>query len=225
MPGKLTPQQLEGAARLLEQVIPVLFCPSRRVPTAYPVVSRTAFPAPNFVFPDVTGRVDYAASSADMSSFEPPPSNLSAARTWPWCYDRKGTLLNEHQCGGSSTLTGANELSGVIFRRSEIRIQDVTDGASNTYLIGEKAMRHVPEDDRWTGDHVWCVGDIGVYSTRGIPVRDSDRLHFSNDFGSAHRWGFHMSYCDGSVRVVEYDIAPQVHLAGMNRHDGMVFGN
>jgi prepilin-type processing-associated H-X9-DG protein len=43
-------------------------------------------------------------------------------------------------------------------------------------------------------------------------------------FGSAHSSGFHMSYCDGSVRVIEYDIDPIVHMAGSNRRDGTAHG-
>ncbi|MEM9657768.1 MAG: hypothetical protein AAF961_05350, partial [Planctomycetota bacterium] len=39
-------------------------------------------------------------------------------------------------------------------------------------------------------------------------------------FGSAHSYGLHMSYCDGHVAVVAFDIDPMVHRQAAHRSDG-----
>ena len=40
---------------------------------------------------------------------------------------------------------------------------------------------------------------------------------------SAHADGFNMAFCDGRVRLLDYEIDPQVHRWQGNRRDGKVF--
>jgi hypothetical protein len=115
----------------------------------------------------------------------------------------------------------------VSFRRSLIRIRQVSDGTSKTYLVGEQ-YRPIRED-RFihAGGRMgaWCSG-FGLANSQTAsnpPLRDSNRNTAA--FGSAHAVAFHVAYCDGSVRAVDYDVDLRVHQAGANRHDGMVLGN
>ncbi len=85
----------------------------------------------------------------------------------------------------------------------------ITDGTSNTLLIGEKRLR--PEnlgkaqshDDQgftsgWDRDEA-CWGIVPPEPDR----RGQDGFY---QFGSAHASAFNAVFCDGSVRVVRYNI-------------------
>jgi prepilin-type processing-associated H-X9-DG protein len=110
---------------------------------------------------------------------------------------------------------------GVIYQRSELRIADITNGTSNTYLGGEK---YVNPTDYFTG---WDPGDdSNMYTgaqndtnrqTVDPPLRDTRGYQSTLIFGSAHVGGCNMLYCDGRVEIVAYDIDPAVHLRAGDR--------
>jgi hypothetical protein len=100
---------------------------------------------------------------------------------------------------------------------------NITDGTSQTFLLGEKYVR----SDLYGGggpsdDHGWSEGwdtDV-IRSTCFQPYPDSDGFQFESlgaddifgadkdvvYFGSAHASGFHGIYADGSVHTLNYDI-------------------
>ena len=104
-----------------------------------------------------------------------------------------------------------------------IAIREITDGTSQTFLLGEKYVRA----DLYGGggasdDHGWSEGwdtDV-IRSTCFQPYRDSDGFQFQSlgeddifgrdkdivYFGSAHPGGFNGIFADGSIRGLNYDI-------------------
>ena len=54
-----------------------------------------------------------------------------------------------------------------------------------------------------------------------VPMQDTQGLDHYFAFGSAHPGGFVMSFCDGSVRVIDYEIEPNVHALLGDRNDGV----
>jgi len=134
---------------------------------------------------------------------------MSASYTWP-------------------TLSPANGFSGVSYQRSKIRMADITDGTSNTYLIGEKALNfdsyNGNSPTRYdSGDNEPALSGFNtdMYRTSGYgPYQDSD-IYRTRWFGSAHAAGCNMAFCDGSVRTITYGINVTVQRSLGNRCDGM----
>lgn len=108
--------------------------------------------------------------------------------------------------------------NGMVMRttRGVVRVADVTDGTSNTVMLGEKqlnrAMFGVSADDNasyctpgWNGD--WEVYRWGA----GVPHPDRTApgdVSPSRVFGSAHASGFACAFGDGSVRYIRYSVNP-----------------
>ncbi len=101
------------------------------------------------------------------------------------------------------------------------RAASITDGLSNTYLIGEKAMSsnnyHNGLDfgDRapasgWI-DHPTASNSSIRFAARS-PIKDQpDSCLACHDFGSAHAVSWNVSMCDGSVRPMFYSLDVLTH--------------
>jgi prepilin-type processing-associated H-X9-DG protein len=129
----------------------------------------------------------------------------------------------------------AEQATGVSYCGSLIRLSDITDGASNTYLAGEKYLdsdyyltgqdgsdnecAFIGDDDdiiRWAN-----AGAPGTSSyTAYAPRPDTPGLSVGGGFGSAHLAGFNMAFCDGSVHTLNFSIDFQTHCWLCNRKDG-----
>jgi prepilin-type N-terminal cleavage/methylation domain-containing protein/prepilin-type processing-associated H-X9-DG protein len=114
--------------------------------------------------------------------------------------------------------------TGICHQRSMIKMAEITDGTSNTYLVGEKYLN---PNDYFTGD---CYSDDeSAFSgddwdqtrwTITPPRQDTQGYADMNIFGSAHAGNFNMAFCDGSVHPVNYSIDSIVHQYLGNRRDG-----
>jgi prepilin-type processing-associated H-X9-DG protein len=121
---------------------------------------------------------------------------------------------------------------GVIGCLSTFSMGSITDGASNTYLVGEKYLNpdhyldgvegtdnnccYGGEDWDW---HRWCIVTKNVPSS---PAQDTPGLDDYVDFGSAHPSGFNIAFCDGSVHSISFFIDPTTHQHLCCRNDGAV---
>jgi hypothetical protein len=118
--------------------------------------------------------------------------------------------------------------TGISYLRSQISTGHLRDGSSMTYLIGEK---YVPAAHYENGAHLgddWSMytgyqNDIHR-STYDPPRRDGNE-DWTCRFGSAHPATWNVSFVDGSVRSLSYEIDPAVHRSLGNRADGWVFGD
>ena len=118
-------------------------------------------------------------------------------------------------------------MTGVSYQRSMITLAKITDGASNTYLVGEE--NHNP-DQYFTGEagddnHGPFTGwenDSTRSSNLGYPpLQDTPGIELDGSWGSATRAGFNISFCDGSVHLISYSVDPETHRRLGNRKDGL----
>jgi prepilin-type N-terminal cleavage/methylation domain-containing protein len=223
-----------GALELSRQLVPHWWCPSRRPQNVHPKPAGGNGYANNAATATdgriIAARTDYAICVGDHNTVEngtfPPNSNsivqlttyatLNLA-TYNWMTDTQGNLRGN----------GREEYTGISFQRSEIGIEHITDGTSQTYMIGEKYQNAGTYDTGTdAGDNeTWATGfnndvyraayDPPAQDRIGIPYRDCQ----ARIFGSVHS-GWFMSFCDGHVEMLSFDIDLNVHRMNAARADG-----
>jgi len=227
----------------------VFYCPTRRPVTIYPWPSWwQPVNCPGASGSNVI-RNDYAANGGDQyaecsAGGTPPwtPADLCYGYPAPWgeaspgwgdagppgisnVVDGQGNMT----AGARATIARmAPVATGIMFTSSMIRLSDVTDGASNTYLAGEKYLSPDYYTDGEDGADNECafVGqddDICRYGY-SAPFQDIPgyATYDGSQFGSPHLVGFQMAFCDGSVHVINYSINPETHRRLSNRKDGLI---
>jgi prepilin-type N-terminal cleavage/methylation domain-containing protein len=202
--GEPPAQKQISLGKLMQMPLAVLVCPSRRSAELSPY--STTVILYNAEVPHDAAKTDYAINGGDFYvSAGPGPLSASAqdiqAYAWP------DTRL----------------ITGISFVGSLINLTEITDGSSNTYLVGEK---YINIDDRLQGnggdDQTMFLGDDADIRrwTTAIPERDTKRLPSHEIFGSRHSICL-FSMCDGSVRGIAYEVDADVHRRLGNRHDGV----
>ncbi len=234
--GAGLPTAQKNAANYQRMCIPlgILYCPTRRRPLAYPWTGGAGGAAIiNAGQMVAVGRSDYASNGGDCIVVASPPPNYLPY--WPYYVNADGgpTSMTEVENPPGHITVAAHKTfnavaaacSGVVYVGSLIKIADITDGTSNTYLLGEKYL----DPDNYAngndaGDNEDAMmgfnQDIGRWHYAGLPPCQ-DRPGWGNgvSFGSAHADGFQMALCDGSVHMINYsiDATTDDHLA--NRKD------
>jgi prepilin-type N-terminal cleavage/methylation domain-containing protein len=135
--------------------------------------------------------------------------------------------------------TAYADVGGVMFQNSRTRIADVTDGTSNTTLVGEGrtgAARHVSTGNALSSA-LWCgmsgtyfVSGVGTYiwidnvmwPTGGDPSWSRD--YVDEAFNSNHTDTVHFLLADGSVRGFSRQIDPALRAQMGVRNDGLPLG-
>ncbi len=221
-----SPAQRVANKQRIMTPLTVMNCPTRRPTMLFAVVpadyNSSGSPALDRAYLSdpvtVVARGDYAANSGDAPQ----------GPTWLYVYVSyaQGDSPN-HQWNRVDYPYRANYFTGITFRRSEIIMADISDGTSNTYMVGEKYLNPDyyftgtdPTDNQslfggWNSDNHRCTW------VDAPPMQDQAGYFLFDSFGSAHAVGFHMALCDGSVRMVNYTIDPLVHSYLGNRKDGM----
>jgi len=199
-----------------QTVVSIFLCPTRHRVQAFSFSSGSYA---NINNPQsIIGRSDYAGNAG--SNFADPGSGTSYSQSTNWA-TVPGTI--------GSIATSCN---GAICRASGVRTAQIKDGLSYTYLIGERFMtvgaynQGTTENDagwdsgydyntiRWTG--TGPSAPLAPFQDRDMPVS----TNVASLFGSAHPAGFHMAFCDGSVRKMNYNVKPTVHASLGARADG-----
>ncbi len=165
------------------------------------------------------------------------PSRRSTPNTISETYT-SGTSSTEGICGdygvnyGSSTAT-ADENDGVFWYSMDtatsatgLRIADISDGTSNTLLLGEKQVRVEDFGKYDAGD--FCIYDSEPWQTSGRKAGPSFLLALSpfdlpaGQFGSAHPGVVQFAFADGRVTALRTSLSGDVLRLLAARNDGEV---
>jgi prepilin-type N-terminal cleavage/methylation domain-containing protein len=220
-------QVLQDANNLrLSTPLTVLYCPSRREAIAYPAPAGTWMASPQLCTDPLTvlGKVDYAANGGEnWTAFGSGPADLQSGSD--------GSYFTTAFAKGTAGIC-----TGVVMVHNRYKFTDITDGLSNTLMIGEKAV--CPDyytsgltlgDDQgpFVSDErdtyraaAWNVlRDEDPLGGAMLPYQDTPGSDNTFGFGSAHSDGLYFVLCDGSVRFIGYNIDERIwrHLA--NRKD------
>ena len=236
----LTAAQRTGAVKLQQSPITVYNCPSRRPAKAYPANLGSGWTPKNSDPISLTARGDYAANSGDCvwgpnkyyktgqatpdddkdDTFKDPTNAELIA--WLWMPDYPAKM------DGFAIWPPLNGQTGINFEGAEIKVSQISDGTTKTYMVGEKHLDPDAYDCDGTvnsGDnHSYYQGfdwDVNRWATNEwIPRQDTPGFDYYQGFGSVHPGIWYALMCDGSVRSFTFDINVLAHKRLANRLDG-----
>lgn len=139
--------------------------------------------------------------------------------------------------GNTTTNHGGWATNGILYRNSKIKMRDLSDGSTNTFMIGELSWDpqkiagagYSNQRRPWTHGTQSVSNDAVCYPCRNMAtVMNStgylinSALFNDSSFGSSHVGGCHFLLADGSVRFISENINFATYLAAGSRDDGEV---
>ena len=216
-------QKKDAVLKVIQTPIKEMNCPSRRQPklyaTNYPVVNGTTPPSVGGKY--MLAKTDYGANCGNQLRNEigPGPSVGSP----PPMPAPPGEPIDEE--------------NGISYRCSKIGIRDVLDGSSNTLAVGEKYLSLTEyekgtdpadnesmyvgyDNDMFRSTYVVDPNPMNVHENYP-PRQDHRTIKSTLIYGSPHSSGFNSVFCDGSVRVISYNISRANFSRLGARNDGL----
>lgn len=121
---------------------------------------------------------------------------------------------------------------GVLFRNSETSTADITDGTSQTFMVGERIFGGTGSGPYWAGPpgpvshQLACFGSLMTAYLRSIQQSSLPMLNGHADgFSSHHPSAIQMLLCDGSVRPFRDDIDVVTLASLIQINDGKIIQN
>lgn len=199
-------------------------CPSRRSGGQVPFDPEcTSCPWPIGVLTPLQGsaRCDYAVNAGDGAP------NLARISTWPLAFP--GPVDLEEAVLWTRTNRWPKppaDWTGISWLVRGVKLAEIRDGTSNTFLLGEKyVMRNAYDSGTDWGDNEPLYGGFNNDNHRSTHprwplMRDAlDRMSIGS-FGSPHASGTYFGMVDGSVQLISYSIDEVVYRFLGNRRDG-----
>lgn len=142
--------------------------------------------------------------------------------------------------GSTEPTEATNAGDGVLYCQSQVRLIDITDGASNTLMVTERASNLGYAT--WTGSvpngivqnrsgvpgalnggsPLFCIGHTGTVAEGQLP---NNGLGYIDDFSSWHPGGINCLFADGSVHFIANTIDIYTWVALGTRAGGEIVGD
>jgi hypothetical protein len=139
---------------------------------------------------------------------------------------------NQYQLISEPSTNGGQALQGVLGRDTKVRLPEISDGTSNTFLVGETSWTRGGQP---VGYRVWHRGcntanALACGSCRNMAnglgtvwAAGGTAAAYNNfSFGGIHPSGTNFLLCDGSIRSINNNIALGLLLSTASRNGGEV---
>ncbi len=196
---------------------------------------RTEWSWPYQIMPNIEQGNLYNNPDDTILKSTPTPIYFCPTRRAPQLYNNK--VLGDY--AGNAGTDGDAGSDGVVVREytQKIRLADITDGTSNTLMVGEKQLNlsqfgttlGIGDNKNYYGPGwAWDVYRI-ANSSGGQPLGPQPDYSSTmkgdyQNFGSSHPSGFNAVFADGSVHLLPFTINPTVFRLLCVRNDGEPVG-
>lgn len=220
-----SPAQRDSDLRLrVSSSVPIYNCPSRRGGATIGFdPSCNSCSMPIGVITPLSGsvRCDYAANAGDGAP------DINQVISWPVNYWGPATATE----ASVLSRTGGwpkppNDWSGISWIARSVKVTDISDGLSHTFLLGEKyVMQDAYSTGEDWGDNEPIFGGFNNDNHRSTNphwpmLKDKKGRQSIGSFGSAHSYGVNFVLVDGSVQQIAYSIDKNIYRFLGNRLDG-----
>ncbi len=200
----------------LQTPIPVFRCASDSTPPLIPVTN-----PPEALYTFCGGGADPPQWSRHFNGQFAPPGFQPSTSNY---VGNKGMI--DGSCPGAGSGTAADPWvpnqslcnnNGIFYGNSNLGMKGITDGTSNTFLIGERdkyclaatwvGVRNPPGNDMWSSN--WALGHSRDKPNNACTGNhaDSDGQNMCTEgFSSPHPGGVFFAFCDGSVHFISDNI-------------------
>lgn len=216
----ITSAQRHASRIRIKTPIAIFHCPSKREARLYPSWAlfgeAGAHPINSLpVQDDLVAKTDYAINGGSRLAGNP----------WPAPPNRP-TIDMDWRAGDAT--------DGVAYQRSQVKLKQINDGTTKTFLLGEKFLEPARYSTTAHADHhsmhvfFWDTYRYAGMGNTTLPLRDTNlgNINSMRDVNTCciHRFGsphttMHMAMCDGSVQRISYDIDPLTYSYLGSRND------
>ena len=140
---------------------------------------------------------------------------------WKCASDPVESVIDVELSGHPNALVSTGNYAGVtamLSAMSNVRFRDVTDGLSQTLMVGERIhQQRTSSSLAFTSSWIGMIAEVDLYVFNSIPYLPANELHpinrGSDCFSSQHAGGAQFAFGDGSVRFLSAQIDSKIYTA------------